>query len=552
MKPPICEVCNARFSAKEGALVTCVGDERSQAWVRKQAEGSFPGHPPNRGWFCSDHHEEAQTLAELLTLPQVIASIRAAVIPSDETAPVASDQSTRVEVAPRPVVAKVAGNERTCDVCGITFEKDTAGLVRFAHTRKGNEWHQAMIRGEVSGTNPDHAWLCARHITPALRISSTLDRTDAMAELMPRGRDPLEYDERPASADPNTSTFPGRMSFQPVANDGLDNTAERWVDIAPHPPKAVHAAVLSACQQFGEALGVSDLRNSGSGGSAASDPADTRWAADGEWVGSSVAPHQAGDVVAFVIRQTFRTGDQSGPILRQGLRLLIQKRERSIYELTFLPADPPTVALDGLVMTERVLVRQSPTLAGTVADQLEAVLGELVVTLSAEIEDPLALEPDLVGVDLGSGTIARKHFDDGSTVDWSDIAPTFERALALVFDSLPVFFDVLGSGVVPELEFSVNRTWNPMDGAGPPDCPFSETKEWKGSGEQADVSITHHSSHWNEHQVANQSVHLLIQVDGGTVPLRLSVGDRTDDVHLTLQRPTSAELVAATRSHFGC
>lgn len=560
MKPPICEVCNTRFSPKTGALVSCGSDEASAAWDRRQAEGTFTGHPPNKGWFCSSHLVEAEKLSVLLTLPQVVASIRGEALltampgrAEDTTASTAkSDDKTGSQARPT-TNAVITGDDRTCDICGITFDKDTAGRVDFENTPEGIEWHRSMIYEGVTGTNPDHAWLCARHVGPALWVSSTLTRSEAMAELMPVGQEPLEYDERPSSADPE-APFPQRASFRPVVDDGLNVSADHWIDFAPQTPKAVHAAVHAARQAFGVALGVSELRNNGSTGSASTDPADTRWAAEGMWVGAGFTPHQAGDAVVFVIRQGFRDGDRRGPIVREGLRVLIQRREQSLFELTFVPADPPTVALDELVMLERIFVRTSPLLDDETAQALNGVVSDLASTLAVEPEDALTLVPDLVDVDLGSGVVVRKYFGHGSTVEWNDVGPSMDDTRQAILDLLPAWFDVLGLGTVPELEHSTDRSWSPMDGAQPPDCPFEDRTTWSAAVDGIEVVIRYRSTHWSEESVSGRAASLLIHSGGAEPLLSLSAVDACDGspVSLTLSRPTTAEVVGTVRSTFHC
>lgn len=560
MKPPICEVCTTRFSPKAGALVSCVGDGTSAAWDQRQAEGSFPGHPPNKGWFCSSHLVEAKKLSVLLTLPQVIASIR-----GEALVTAMSDRAESISVATpragdekgsqaRPTTnAVIVGDDRTCDICGITFDKATAGRVDFENTPEGIEWHRTMIYDGVTGTNPDHAWLCARHVGPALWVSSTLTRSEAMVELMPLGREPLEYDEKPPSADPD-APFPQRPSFRPVVDDGLSASVDHWIELAPQTPKAVHAAVHAARQEFGVALGVTELRNNGSTGSASTDPADTRWAAEGMWVGAGFTPHQAGDAVVFVIRQGFRDGDRRGPIVREGLRLLIQRREQSLFELTFVPADAPTVALDGLVMLERIFVRASPLLDDETAQALNSVVSGLASTLAVEPEDALTLVPDLVDVDLGSGVVVRKRFGIGSTVAWNDVGPSMDGIHQAILDSIPAWFDFLGLGAVPELEHSTDRTWSPMDGAQPPDCPFEDRTKWSAAVDGIEVAIRHRSTHWSEESVSGRSVSLLIHSGGAEPLVSLSAVDACDGspVSLTLSRPTTAGVVSTVRSIFHC
>lgn len=532
----------------EGALVTCVDDARSEAYSARALEPGFVGHPPNKGWFCGRHDAEAMELAATHTLPAIVAAMRSA---------------TSVGAQDPRLVAAVANRAlETCDVCATSFDEKTAGRLAFKHTPEGLAWRQAELRGEVRGTSPDHAWFCARHVNPALSITQTHTRSEALAELMPAGRDPLEYDEMPPSANQDGAVFPMRMGFVPVVNDDLEGTSEHWLQIAPHPPKAVHAAVHSNRQRFGDALGVTELRNNGSANLANIDPADTRWAGDGTWVSSGFTPHLAGDVVVFVIRPLYRDGDRRGAISSEGLRVLIQKREQSLFELTVIPADPPTIALDGLVLLERVMVRQSPLLDGDLAcaGRLSEVVADLLAGLAVEPPDALSLAPDLVGVDLGSGAVARRFFGRGSTVEWADVATPFDAILDTFLERLSDFVGVLGLAPEPTavaksaMEERTERRWNPMDGARPPHCPFDDTTTWGVASEGFAAEIDHRATHWSEESMSSQSASLLIRGAGGEVLVQLSALDGCDgsSVRLNLYRPTTADIVARIRSIFSC
>ncbi len=524
VKPPICEVCNERFGPNDGVLVTCVGDDASVAFEKRAETPGFVGHPPNEGWFCARHATAAQHVGETERLRGVIDTIR-----RNET-------------------------QSTCEICGDSFQSNTAGSVGFKRTPEGISWRKAMLSGDEEGSSPDHALLCVRHVNPALRISGSLTRVEAMAELMPEGRAPLEYDEKPPSADPNRdeTSPPLRGPFMPTFDDSLDSTPEQWFSFAAHPPPLPHQMVRAMVADLGSAFGVSDFRSGGSTGSASIDPMDIRWAPAGTAASASVTPHESGDVVVFQIHQSFREGGRTGPIVRSGLRLLVQQREQSMFEMTLVPADPPTIALDGLLMIERVLVRQSPLVGQAASEALERAVNDVVSKLASPPEDALTLEPDLVGVDLGPGVLVRRMFRPGSTVVWKDIDMSMKATIDTFVDKLPVFLEVFDLDVVAELEHSTKRTWNPMDGAQPPDCPFTDDvrRDWR--DDRVWVDLTSSATHWNEHSVANRSANLLISVDGAVL-LSLSAGnDGEGPVSLTLYRPTSAAVVAMVRSIFNC
>jgi hypothetical protein len=79
MMPPECEACGVEFAPADGALVRCVSTPEDLAWRQRIAITNSVGHPPDTGWFCSEHAEAAQALAADMTLADVVATLRAPV-----------------------------------------------------------------------------------------------------------------------------------------------------------------------------------------------------------------------------------------------------------------------------------------------------------------------------------------------------------------------------------------------------------------------------------------------------------------------------------------
>ncbi len=168
--------------------------------------------------------------------------------------------------------------------------------------------------------------------------------------------------------------------------------------------------------------------------------------------------------------------------------------------------------------------------------------------------DPLAPGPDLVGVDLRGGQIRRGIGVGRSSIDWAlpgvPLALARQRFLALV----PELFEAFGLGPVPELIESTRRSWTPMDGSKPPNCPFTDLVRHEASAPNGTtiVSVSTDQVHWSDDDIDNVSAHLFVNVADVRVSAFAS-GRGTQDActSLTLFRPTSATVVAALTAAFG-
>ncbi len=69
MRPPICAICNDRFSIKKGisGLVHYkkTQDQIDQEEERQKQNSFWVGHPKNQEWFCEKHYEKAKKLSDL-------------------------------------------------------------------------------------------------------------------------------------------------------------------------------------------------------------------------------------------------------------------------------------------------------------------------------------------------------------------------------------------------------------------------------------------------------------------------------------------------------
>lgn len=526
MRPPICDVCGDDFDPSEGALVSCQPTEAVSSSVERPEMPGTVGHPPNQGWFCPRHVELAERLAPTTTLQRL------------------------------SHVARRNDDTQTCEVCGERFDKRTVGgMCSFQSTQAGRDFHMARIRNEDVGLHPDMAWICHAHIDPALRIKA-LTKAAAIAELTPPGRAPYAYDERPPSTPPDLDEYspPIRGPFRPVADDGLDDATEQTFVVGPRPVERSEKLIRNSLSTIGELFGAGRLRNGGNAGSHVDTPTSA-WVPPDVVAALGWAPHQVADTTLFDGGYTFRRGERTGPVIGGTAVLLIQRRQRSIFEASFLPAVPPSLGADGVLLIERVVVRKAAELDPALVESLDAVVEGWVADLEAVPIDPLDPSPDLVDVDLGTGRIARINSPDGgSRIEWA-AGGSLARVKQAMTDRLPDLLSALGVDTEVELESTTRRNWSPMDGATPPNCPYSDEWRWQGASPGVEVTIWATSAHWHDHSVSNTSANLWISIDGERA-LRLWFHQRLDsDDHtptLSLDRPTTPTVVATVRDVFDC
>jgi hypothetical protein len=72
MRPSICEICHKEFDPRnEGGLIFFKETSEGREFHSRVEKEGITGHPPDAGWFCEDHYEEAEkrkhlTLGEAL------------------------------------------------------------------------------------------------------------------------------------------------------------------------------------------------------------------------------------------------------------------------------------------------------------------------------------------------------------------------------------------------------------------------------------------------------------------------------------------------------
>lgn len=77
----------------------------------------------------------------------------------------------------------------------------------------------------------------------------------------------------------------------------------------------------------------------------------------------------------------------------------------------------------------------------------------------------------------------------------------------------------LGHAPVSKTE---DRRWTPMDGAEPPDCPFTDISVREASDGSRHLTLTFERAHWNPHEIARASLTLAAHGHGADVNFRVS------------------------------
>lgn len=400
-----------------------------------------------------------------------------------------------------------------CMSCGEAFHQSTGGKAVFRVDAAGHDWNDRMRRGEESGDRPYHGWFCTRHIGPASLVSDSLTRMQAMPLLVPRGRPPLEYREHPEGIDVRSDEYgePSRAPFLPVSLE-FDPQWSTVVAIIPQAQREANLVLSNSVGAIGAALGVDHFRNFGS--------TDDTWSS------------QSNDMSAFLVRRMSRT-------------LILQRREQTILEVSIRPTEPQTLAPDGEVVMDRVEVRAATAdIAAAVQPEIDA----LIAQLNEEQVDPFDLSPDLVDVDLRNGDLRRASRGRPGFVHWN-LEPVNATRLSEQLEALLAsLVGLLGTAVVPELKFSTDRSYTPMDGAQPPHCPFTDRTRRRGSQETGagtlSVEISTEHNHWTEDHVANALVSVRISL-GDLVLSATFSGQGNTCTSMLMSRPVVPGSIAA-------
>lgn len=81
MRPPICELCDAKFESDalnqpgHGGLVEFKPSAEDKEVIARMHIKGWTGHPPNMGWFCKNHIEDARAIRHL-PLKEALAVLR--------------------------------------------------------------------------------------------------------------------------------------------------------------------------------------------------------------------------------------------------------------------------------------------------------------------------------------------------------------------------------------------------------------------------------------------------------------------------------------------
>jgi hypothetical protein len=71
MRPPICEICDVKFGDDDlnqpgqGGLVEFKPSLEDKAVIARMQVKGWVGHPPNMGWFCAKHVEDARAIRHM-------------------------------------------------------------------------------------------------------------------------------------------------------------------------------------------------------------------------------------------------------------------------------------------------------------------------------------------------------------------------------------------------------------------------------------------------------------------------------------------------------
>ena len=67
MKPPICIICDTRFTpSDEGDVIYFKKTKWDIEWEEEMERKGSVGHPPYAEWFCEKHFKAAKELEEYL------------------------------------------------------------------------------------------------------------------------------------------------------------------------------------------------------------------------------------------------------------------------------------------------------------------------------------------------------------------------------------------------------------------------------------------------------------------------------------------------------
>ncbi len=532
VKPPICEVCNSRFDRDGGELVDFVIDAGTEAFDERAERPGFVGHRPNGGWFCNEHLAAARARAGSMTLGDALDDIK-------------SRSGFRTEVlAPVP-----APGHARCATCGIEFPERAGSLVSFVEGDAERARRLAQT-GDARFEYKNRRWFCPRHHGPALMISSAVGVAEALKILVPEGRAPFEYDEVPPGVEIGAIDEHGEPMRGPVIpmpdRRLVDEVEPRHAEIVPRVATDVARILRDAVASIQQALGVDHLRNAGSTSTRHDEFEDERWPLGAERCSARVSSSNGGDLMVFLISAHHHDVDDIE--FAEHARLLVQRREVSLFEVLVVAGPDATITPDGRALLDRIQLRVAPGSEEVFAP----VIDELVSAFGTPAFDPFELGPDLDGVDLRGGQITRSG-TDRSTIEWPLRPVPVPRVRELFLELVPALFAEFDLGDPPEMERADRRDWSPMDGSVAPNCPYVDhvTHEWRAADNRSLVSVSSDQAHWNDDDISNVSARIFL-VFGGADVSAYAAGRGAHDACTTLSlfRPTSKTVIDALLAAF--
>lgn len=403
-----------------------------------------------------------------------------------------------------------------CEVCDKDLERTDGALLEFRNDSPATD----VADGTAGVGHPAHmGWFCLEHREDAEALRH-LRQNEAVREI----RSPF--------------FVPGirmRRLFERVA-------ITRSVEISPRIMEGIQPVFLSSLSRF-QSLFNEELRCAISGGGRQPMPPVPQYPRAADYQVSSAPYVSERGSVRLIERQWL---DEERDLLASHGEVVVcvDGAVRLIIDMTPELNDPLTI--------RTLIIRQDPTFADV--SLLNAAAEGFASALMTPEFDPLAVEPDLVGVDLCGGRLEGSVRFEQRSVRWPVAQISVGSLERHILDRLDQILSayVGGNVVAPRLESSKERTWNPMDRMSPPNCPYSDQARTVGSvatssGQVEVLSVRTHV-HWNDDDIANASVRISLRNPGGSLGLLAlsaytSSGVVALEVHL--DRPTTGPVIEA-------
>ncbi len=526
-------------------MVDFLVDEATEAFDERAEQPGFVGHRPNNGWFCNEHLAAARARSGSMTLGDALRDIagrsgfRAKATDPDTADPDSTDPDAVWPVDPAPT----PGDAR-CATCGIVFPERAGSLMSFVEGDVERARRLAQT-GDARFDYTNRRWFCPRHHGPALMVSSAVGVAEARQILLPEGRLPYEYDEVPPGVEIGGIDEHGEPMRGPVIpmpdRRLVDEVQPQLVDVVPRIGDEVSRLLRGAVASIQQALGVDYLRNAGSTSSRQFDFEEQRWPLGAERCSANVVSSHGSDLMVFLISARHFDGDEA--LFGEHARLLVQRREVSLFEVLVVAGPDADITPDGRPLLDQMQLRVAP---GS-EEPFGPVIEKLIEVFATPAFDPFELGPDLDGVDLRGGQIKRSG-TDRSKIEWKLQPVAIPRVRERLLELVPVLFSELDLGDPPELERADRRSWSPMDGSVAPNCPYVDyvTYEWRAADNRSLVSVASDQAHWNDDDISNVSARIFL-VFGGVDVSAYAAGRGAHDACTTLSlfRPTSRVVIDA-------